>query len=433
MAGYFAADGDVNKHGDVSINSAKRDDLEKVRAICTRIGIATTSIKTYSRKGFGGARSEIHRLTFFSSTLTEDFFLLSAHRKRFKSIKKEYERRRWQVVSVVRTRSVEPVYCAVVPHESHAFTLEDNILTGNCHGCKVSGHLAMLLKHYGLGRAQIDAILPKDESYQKEKNGRSELAVKMIMGLNPFRGRYILDEDILDIYRMMPTSLANKGYEMETLRHFEVGYDEKYKRITYPLRTVFGELVGISGRTIIPGVEPKYRIYDYELRDRTDFRVPDTYSMEEVKSAILWHAHIVRPFFFLKNSDKESIIITEGFKACMWTWQSGHPDVVALVGSYLTQQHAELLARATRAVTLFLDNNEAGIRGTHYAGRALLKKGVEVSVARYPDAREQPDDLDPSEVNDAVVHKESFRLWADRHRMPEDIRSIKRRMKIAWD
>ena len=337
--------------------------------------------------------------------------------------------RHWQVVSVSRTEAVELVYCAVVPHASHAFALEGNILTGNCHGCHESGHVARLLRHFGVTQRTIDVILPRDDSYKKEQN---PVAAKMRYGISLFRGQFVLDEAILDYYRLMPTSLKNAGFHPDTLRHFEVGFDNKNQRITYPLRSVFGELVGVSGGTII-GANPKYSIYDKELKERTDIQVPPDYTMEEAKGGLLWHGHIVRPLFFLQNDGHEEMVLTEGFKACMWTWQAGIQDVVALVGSYVTPTHAELIARATRSVTMLLDNNPAGIHGTHQGACALLRKGVDVYVAAYPDtygepnAREQPDDHADWEVRCMVAERMPYREWAKNHREPEDPRRLRKR------
>jgi DNA primase len=280
-----------------------------------------------------------------------------------------------------------------------------------CFGCKASGHLSRLLTHFGMSREGVAQILPRDLQFEAPES----IAAKLVRGVDPFRGKFVLDEALLDYYRLAPTKLLNAGFAERTLRHFEVGFDNKNMRITFPLRTTNGELVGISGRAVYDEDEPRYRIYDRELRERQGFHIPDDYSMAEVKSAILWHAHVVRPFFFVHGSGKEEILVTEGFKACMWLFQAGFEDVVALVGSYLTPLHAELLARATRKVTLALDNNEAGWKGTARAGRLLTSKGVEVSVIKYPDHREQPDNLRPDEVADSIVQKQTLRAWIAEH------------------
>ncbi|MEQ4303662.1 DNA primase [Plantactinospora sp. B6F1] len=80
----------------------------------------------------------MYRLTLMGSDLPEDFFLISAHRERFLAHRKAYERRGWTVERVEDDGEVEEVFCPVV-EGTHAFVLEDNILTGNCHGCGAGG------------------------------------------------------------------------------------------------------------------------------------------------------------------------------------------------------------------------------------------------------------------------------------------------------
>lgn len=304
-----------------------------------------------------------------------------------------------------------------------------NVPVWFCHGCKASGHIAQLLGAAGLSRSSIDAVLPKSSG---ERYVKQTLGAKILKSTHDlFRGKYILDEGLLDLYRLCPTSLRQAGFKQTTLRHFEVGYDTKNIRITYPLRNVYGDLIGISGRANLEGIEPRYRIYDRELIERTDYHVPAEYTMESVKSAILWHGHVVRPLFFANSHVTDFMVITEGFKACMWTWQHGFEDVVALVGSYLTDHHAELIGRVVPRVVLFLDNNEAGWRGTKQAALKLIRKGVDVTVARYPDDREQPDDLAEEEIQDALLDPEPIRAWTQNHPIAETPRELVRKIKRA--
>ena len=139
LAGYFSADGDVAENGLAIINSAKKENLEFIRVVCNKIGIGTYSISEYERNGFGGV-SKIFRLSFVSSTLTENFFLLSKHKDRFNAFNKIYERTRWVVKEVKETNIIEDVYCCEVG-STGSFVLEDNILTGNCHNCGWKGNV----------------------------------------------------------------------------------------------------------------------------------------------------------------------------------------------------------------------------------------------------------------------------------------------------
>ena len=147
LAGYFAADGDVAADGCISLNSSRREHLEHVRDLCTRVGIGTYGIREYVRTGFPdvqradgqvGYTGPMHRLTLMGGDLPPEFFLISAHRERFAAARRKDERRGWVVEAIEDHGEVEEVFCPVV-EGTHAFVLEDNILTGNCHGCGAGG------------------------------------------------------------------------------------------------------------------------------------------------------------------------------------------------------------------------------------------------------------------------------------------------------
>ncbi len=132
LAGYFAADGDVDKSGRPTLASADRDDLEFVRLACQTIGVGTFGIRSRIRSGFGRPPTALHMVGLMRGDLDESFFLIPEHRARFLSGQGAAERRGWNVVSVRPTGETTEVYCAVV-EDTHSFALEDNILTRNCH------------------------------------------------------------------------------------------------------------------------------------------------------------------------------------------------------------------------------------------------------------------------------------------------------------
>lgn len=281
----------------------------------------------------------------------------------------------------------------------------------HCHSCGTSGHISQLFKNYGIGPEAIKGILRStglDKPYDKLKG---KVAARLTKTVDTFRGMYVLDEELLDDYRLAPKALLRAGFAKETLRHFEVGYDATNMRITFPIRNVYGELVGISGRAILDYQEPRYKIYDHEMKMREGFQIPETYTMETVKDSVLWHSHVVRPFFYSSSEQDDIFVVTEGFKACMWSWQSGYKSSVALIGAYLSDIHAELIASSVQYVLLFLDHNPAGWKGTLRAGRVLSKYGLDVRVAAYPDDRQQPDDLTPQELTKAVAEAPTYLQW----------------------
>jgi DNA primase len=133
LAGYFAADGTVDKRGSTaSLSSAARENLEFVRVLAEHLGIGTYGIRQRMRLGTGTVPTALYTMSFCMATLTADFFVRSQHRERFeKGPRSGEDRRAWQVVSIESSDRIEEVFCAVVPG-TQCFALEDNILTGNC-------------------------------------------------------------------------------------------------------------------------------------------------------------------------------------------------------------------------------------------------------------------------------------------------------------
>ncbi len=289
-----------------------------------------------------------------------------------------------------------------------------------CFGCGESGHVSRLLSHLGLHRGGIDIVLEsagfKGRTNEPRARSKSKLGATIeLTGVDPYRPKFVLAEDILDIYRQAPTALLRAGFTKKTLRHFEVGFDSLHGRITFPLRSRYGELVGISGRdTWEVGDRPRYRIYDRELIARKDFNVPADYTMDGVKEKILWHAHLVLPLL-MSDASHDTVVLVEGFKQAMAVYQAGYKTVLGLVGSSLTEYHTELLCRYAKRAILFLDNNRAGTMGTHAAAARLIWRGLSVEPATYPDEREQPDGLTKEEIVTAIKTRKPYSEWTLTH------------------
>ena len=132
LAGYFAADGDVDKTGRPTLSSADREDLEFVRLACQAVGIGTFGIRSRMRRGYGVTATALHLVGLMRADLDPDFFLIPAHRGRFESGRGAAERRGWNVLAVRATGELTEVFCAVV-EGTQSFALADNILTRNCH------------------------------------------------------------------------------------------------------------------------------------------------------------------------------------------------------------------------------------------------------------------------------------------------------------
>jgi putative DNA primase/helicase len=144
LAGYFAADGCIDRKGSLALASADADNMRTVRDVADLLGIRTYPVRWYARKGYGGI-SSIGYVSFVRDDLPLEFFILPHHRKRAEKVGEcAHVQDSWIVKSITGPHAPADVYCAVVPRW-HAFGLADNLLTGNCHaGCKFDSILFSL-------------------------------------------------------------------------------------------------------------------------------------------------------------------------------------------------------------------------------------------------------------------------------------------------
>lgn len=277
--------------------------------------------------------------------------------------------------------------------EEHRPSFAMNISNGLylCHSCQTRGNLYTFLRDLGVSRNDLTirfgAVI--EAATQNAPPKFNHLDPK-IVETDP------LPESMLGLFDQCPTVLLAAGFTQETLRHFDVGYDYHHQRITFPLRDFQGRLAGISGRDVT-GNSLRYKVYDKEY---ADWNMPIRPSLEKRK--LLWNIHDIYPGIY-HSSEQHNVVIVEGFKACMWVWQAGITNVVALLGTYLSEEQKLILERLGITVYLFLDYNEAGLKGTSIAVRSLCKS-LPVKIMQYPErivrASEsaQPDSLTKDEI-----------------------------------
>jgi len=271
-----------------------------------------------------------------------------------------------------------------------------------CFSCHERGNLQSFLKKMGVSYRELETSYRFliEELERSRPAPPDPLRVK-ILSDNP------LPEGLLGVFDRCPMPLIEAGFTEETLRSFDVGFDEHNMRVTYPLRDLYGKLVGISGRTVYNDVKPRYKIYDKEY---PTWGVPERSQQDAARGALLWNAHSVYPEIFFGRQPK--VCLVEGFKACMWVVQAGFKNTIALIGSFLTWEHQWILERMGAEVYVFLDNNPAGWRGRDYIGKTLAKT-LTVKIVDYADdAVQQPDEMDSTTVLQSIHSAQEFNRWS---------------------
>ena len=174
--------------------------------------------------------------------------------------------------------------------------------------------------------------------------------------------------------------LATRGLTAETIRTFGIG---AYRgrgflrgRVVIPIHDETGTLIAYAGRAL-DGHEPKYRF-------PTGFR----------KSLVLFNLHRVL------TTRARTAVVVEGFFDALAVHQAGYRAVVALMGSSLSRQQADLLTRHFDRVLVMLDSDEAGRQGT--AAITTTLAGCLDVVPILLDEHTQPDQLAPVEIRRLV-------------------------------
>jgi DNA primase len=281
-----------------------------------------------------------------------------------------------------------------------------------CHACHTNGNFYSFLRSAGIAHVQIVS----EYKYVLDEAGRHAPAAAD--PLNPIEPtKEPLQDSILGLFDYYPKLMEDEGFPMDLCRKFDVGFDERHLRVTFPLRNTMGRLVGISGRTVTDAV-PRYKVYDTEY---LDFGLPER---KTEKRAILWNAHEALVAINLERDPRaRRLVIVEGFKGAMRVAQAGISTVVALLGSYISMEQLFFIEKLAPTIYMMWDNNTAGRSGCLQAVPRLMASTTALHFVEY-DAP-QPSDLTPEEVRTAIADAPLFLSWYARKVItPEEPSSI---------
>ncbi len=179
-----------------------------------------------------------------------------------------------------------------------------------------------------------------------------------------------------DEWEGLTTSLVRRGFTFEQLELAglamvtEHGRRDRFRsRVMFPIRDPNGQVRGFGGRTLGDGV-PKY------------LNSPQTPFFD--KSATLFGLDLAKG----PIRQAGQAVIVEGYMDVVLPHQEGFKNVIASLGTALTERQIELLRRYTRTIVLALDSDAAGqaatVRGLEVARSALgmSARPAQGSIAR---------------------------------------------------
>ncbi len=198
-----------------------------------------------------------------------------------------------------------------------------------------------VIRHFGLGFAPDEFHLPKP------------------LFLDHMHGLGYTDKELTAAFLCAPSQKTGRLYPIFR------------NRIIFPAIDVTGNVVAFGGR-VMDDSKPKY------------LNSSDTPAFNKRRTLYALN--------FARHACAEKLILCEGYMDVIAIHAAGMANAVATLGTAITAEHAQLIARYTKEVVIAYDMDEAGRKATEKAISLLDGVGVPAKILKLPGAKD-PDEF----------------------------------------
>lgn len=285
--------------------------------------------------------------------------------------------------------------CPFHNEKSASFSISPVKQIYHCFGCGESGNsISFVMKHLGLDfvsavrsladqygvQIPVDESLPKISKEQAQRQKQHKLDIHQTMnsavqfyrkqlGNSSYAQHYLqhrgLNPNIINQFELgfAPNNFQNLQQNFSDYANNKLliscglvienengkRYDRFRERVMFPIKNVKGEVIGFGGRIVTKG-EPKYlNSPETELFNKSK----ELYGLFEAKKSI---------------RDLNQVIVVEGYMDVIALNQYGLTNVVATMGTAVTEEHIKTLFRLCDNICYSFDGDNAGKKA---AWRAL--------------------------------------------------------------
>ncbi|MCL2498553.1 MAG: DNA primase [Symbiobacteriaceae bacterium] len=305
--------------------------------------------------------------------------------------------------------------CPFHEEKTPSFTVDGDKQLFYCFGCQTGGTaFSFLQKRDNLSFPEAVELLAERGGValpSREENSEADEAQQRLR-----RRLYDAMESALHYYQEQLVShpaaakarryLTLRQLDPETIKHFQLGYAPASWRSLAEHLQVNGFGLDILEAASLIGRTQDGNYYD-RFRDRVIFpifdqrgrpvafggRIIDADSdqpkyINSSQSRIFDKGSLLYGLHLLRNTKPTELVIYEGYMDMISAWQGGATNGLASLGTALTQEHSRLLKRLVNKVILCYDADRAGQAGAERGIFMLHQQGVQVWVARVPEAKD---------------------------------------------
>ncbi len=315
-----------------------------------------------------------------------------------------------------------------------SFSVSESKQLYNCFGCKKAGNIITFLKDYNgfsfveaiehlASRAHID--LPKPEETKQNPRGRrtppdekkSMLRANRVAAVfyhqnlkklpdnhkvKAYLKKRNLRDEIVEEFRLgyspepwdeLTKHLQSKGAPIKITeklglikRNSKGGHFDLFRdRLMFPIFAIDSEVIGFGGRIIDQG-QPKYM----NSVDSPVFKKGQSfYGLDKAAK-------------FIRMEDR--VFVVEGYMDLLALYSNGIKNVVATLGTALTENHVRLLKRWTQNVVLVFDGDQAGQTASERSLVQFFKHDMMPQIFVLPEGMD-PDDFVNEKGRERFIEK----------------------------
>ena len=303
--------------------------------------------------------------------------------------------------------------CPFHKEKSPSFSVSPDKQIFHCFGCGVGGnviHFVSKIENLGFKdtleilASRVNIQLPELEGYDSDENAKLK---SKLYEINQATATFYHENLYKNSSKEAQEYIKKRKLDNNTLKSFLIGYsgvfDELYtylkskgfndneilssglvnksengkfidrfrRRLMFPIQDVRNRVIAFGGR-VLDDSKPKY--------------INSAENLVYSKGRHLFGLNLA------KNSQKKNLIIVEGYMDCISLYQRGITNVVASLGTALTESQGRLLRKHSEQVIIGYDADGAGQAATLRGMEILQNMGCDIRILQIEGAKD-PDEF----------------------------------------